>query len=423
MRSTTFVKKDFIAKGSFGRVYEVDMETEDGATQKAATKKMDVNRTGIPTLIEPVIMSSISHPHIARCIDCRAHDSALYIMQPLAEDNMHAHRSRHEMPLPQLCEWAHALVSAVDALHRARVVHCDIKCDNILVVQGQPRLADFSLACVQVEEDQTFTHDVCTINFRPPENLLGKRWGPKLDVWSLGCALYEMAYGSYLIASQASHERGPKGEDRTGKKTRMRQRTLMAVMSWGRFLKKRRPHSRLPSVSSLRDDYTPVSVPVEFDAPQLSAFNDLLFQMLQLVPEDRLSARQALRHPFFAGLRPSPGQLRVPLYRDLSQPEANRTNHYFMRYTDDDERRSIVQTAARRLFSLCDAIKINEPAKVAACCWIACKVYFGGPPEVLEKYEESKLRRLLLFSDPNPHQVLSAERLICNALGFCLLVL
>lgn len=421
MSVTRFVKRDFIAKGSFGRVYTADMETEEG-TKPIATKKMSVNRTGIPTLIEPVIMSSIVHPHLADCIDCRAQESALYVMQPLAESNMHVHRQRHDLPLPQLREWAHALVSAVDALHRSRVIHCDIKCDNILVVGGQPRLADFSLACVQVEEGQTFIHDVCTINFRPPENLLGKRWNSKLDMWSLGCALFEMAYGKYLFAPQVVHERNRKVEDEAGKR-RVRQRSLMAVMSWGRFLKGRRPQTRLPSVTGMREDYTPVSIPAEFEAPELEEFNDLLFQMLVLMPEDRISAKQALHHPFFSGLRPPSGHVRVPLYRDLSPQESNRTGRYFLRYTDDDDRRAVVQTAARRLFSLCDAVKISEPVKVAVCCWIACKVYFGGPPEVLEKYEASKSRGLLSYSDPNPHQVLSGERLVCNALGFCLFVL
>lgn len=422
MRSTRFVKGDFIAKGSFGRVYASDMESDEGERQKVAIKKMAVARTGIPTLIEPVIMSSVAHPHVAGCIDCRAQDSALYIMQPLASSNLHAHRQYHDLPLPQLRDWAFSLVAAVDALHRARVIHCDIKCDNILVVDGQLRLADFSLACVQVEEGQTFTHDVCTINFRPPENLLGKRWGPKLDVWSLGCSLFEMAYGKYLFASQVVHERNRKVEDEAGK-IRVRQRSLMAVMSWGRFLQGRRPQTRLPSVAFSREDYTPVSIPAEFDAPELAVFNDLLFQMLQLVPEDRISAKQALRHPFFTGLAAPTGHLRVPLFRDLSAPETNRTARYFVRYTDDDERRPLVQTAARRLFSLCDAVKLAEPVKVAVCCWIASKVYFGGPPEVLEKYEASKARGLLSYTDPNPHQVLSGERLVCNALGFCLLVL
>lgn len=65
------------------------------------------------------------------------------------------------------------------------------KCD----FRGEVKLGDFGLARLWSAEDRQrpYTNKVITLWYRPPELLLGEeRYGPSVDVWSMGCILGEL---------------------------------------------------------------------------------------------------------------------------------------------------------------------------------------------------------------------------------------
>lgn len=101
---------------------------------------------------------------------------------------------------------AEQMFSALKYIHENGCLHRDIKSQNILVYNTDtaPRfvLADFGLArgCHISLKDNSFTHEVVSLWYRPPELLLGSiTYGPGIDVWSLGCVLYEVATGTDLF--------------------------------------------------------------------------------------------------------------------------------------------------------------------------------------------------------------------------------
>jgi len=85
--------------------------------------------------------------------------------------------------------------------HKARLLHLDVKCKNVLISQGGPHskivLCDFS-TCEQLPVGKPAQRMYCTLNYRPPEFLV-PTVVPKCliaaaaDWWSLGCLVWEVA--------------------------------------------------------------------------------------------------------------------------------------------------------------------------------------------------------------------------------------
>lgn len=99
------------------------------------------------------------------------------------------------------------MLVAVKTVHRAKIVHCDLKPANFLLVQGSLKLIDFGISKA-INNDTTHIvrdNQMGTLNYMSPEALqestTGRGGGGMIkigrasDVWSLGCILYEMTYG------------------------------------------------------------------------------------------------------------------------------------------------------------------------------------------------------------------------------------
>jgi hypothetical protein len=90
-----------------------------------------------------------------------------------------------------------AVLGALEAAHRAGVLHRDVKPDNILLGENdRVVLSDFGIAQVEGEQGLTETGGfVGSPEFIAPERVLGQRPGPASDLWSLGVVLYAAVEG------------------------------------------------------------------------------------------------------------------------------------------------------------------------------------------------------------------------------------
>lgn len=88
----------------------------------------------------------------------------------------------------------HQLLDAIAYCHLNRILHRDLKPQNLLVNdEGHVKLGDFGLARCFHLPMRGYTHEVITLWYRAPEILLGaKYYGTAVDVWSLGCIHAEM---------------------------------------------------------------------------------------------------------------------------------------------------------------------------------------------------------------------------------------
>lgn len=85
--------------------------------------------------------------------------------------------------------------------HKRRVLHRDVKPQNLLISEvGELKLADFGLARAKSVPSHTYSHEVVTLWYRPPDVLLGStEYSTSLDMWGVGCIFVEMITGMAIF--------------------------------------------------------------------------------------------------------------------------------------------------------------------------------------------------------------------------------
>ncbi|XP_064487237.1 dual specificity tyrosine-phosphorylation-regulated kinase 2-like [Ornithodoros turicata] len=99
-------------------------------------------------------------------------------------------------------KFAHSLLQCLDALHRNRIIHCDLKPENVLLKQqGRSgiKVIDFGSSCF--EHQRVYTY-IQSRFYRAPEVILGAKYGMPIDMWSLGCILAELLTGYPLLPGE-----------------------------------------------------------------------------------------------------------------------------------------------------------------------------------------------------------------------------
>uniref|UniRef100_A0A8C9FZ76 Protein kinase domain-containing protein n=1 Tax=Pavo cristatus TaxID=9049 RepID=A0A8C9FZ76_PAVCR len=82
-----------------------------------------------------------------------------------------------------------------------KVLHRDLKPQNLLINEkGELKLADFGLARAKSVPTKTYSNEVVTLWYRPPDVLLGSsEYSTQIDMWGVGCIFFEMASGRPLF--------------------------------------------------------------------------------------------------------------------------------------------------------------------------------------------------------------------------------
>lgn len=398
----TIIKK--LGKGGYSNVYHC---RELSTGRDLAVKQLQADDRGIPAVMEANIMKGVCHQHLASAEAVIADGRNLFIFQRKARCDLgRLTRSEQHLPSPYLLRhWAFALVQAIACLHQRNIVHADIKASNILVFDeevspGVPliKLADFNLAYKMRSSRLNFR--ICTCTHRPLEVWLGQDWDLSVDIWSLGCTLFEMAYGAYLFPYQG-------WEDETVPKWLLRDRFVACLENFSQ--KGPSGIQRIPfSYKAENVKYVDFQLPKNFYHPNYTVFNGLLLSMLRFNPSERPKIGAILTHPYFHGL------VKVG-YQMVSAPEeplsSKREQRYLMQIKEFTNNPEVIDVG----FSLIRKIQHlrfrypgydDDKLRILGCYWLANKLILRRPPGL--PYPTGILHRI--------------ERKICEYLSYCLVV-
>ncbi|NWX60940.1 CDK18 kinase, partial [Promerops cafer] len=92
--------------------------------------------------------------------------------------------------------------------HGRKILHRDLKPQNLLINErGELKLADFGLARAKSVPTKTYSNEVVTLWYRPPDVLLGStEYSTPIDMWGVGCIHYEMVTGRPMFPGSTVKE-------------------------------------------------------------------------------------------------------------------------------------------------------------------------------------------------------------------------
>jgi cyclin-dependent kinase 2 len=284
-----FTRIEKIGEGAYGVVYRAK-EISTGEMVALKRIRLDSEQDGVPStaIREISLLKELQHVNIVKLLDIIHADNKLFLVfEYLNQDlkkYMELYTVKNGLPLPLVKSYLYQLLRGLSYCHTNCILHRDLKPQNLLLSSdGLIKLADFGLARAFGVPIRTFTHEVVTLWYRPPEILLGcKYYSTEVDIWSLGAIFSEMATHKVLFKGDSEIDQ------------------LFQIF---RILGT--PDDEMwPDVSKLPDykDSFP-----KWSRQPLSNLNsqlnidglDLLSKMLTYRPEDRITAKMALTHPFF----------------------------------------------------------------------------------------------------------------------------
>jgi eukaryotic-like serine/threonine-protein kinase len=144
-------------------------------------------------------VARLNHPHIVTVIDAGEDDGAPYIVFEYVPGETLKDRIRAvgRLPVPEAVAYAIEIGRALSCAHAHRLVHRDVKPQNVLIdPDGRAKVTDFGIARSMEAKGLTATGRVLgTTDYVSPEQALGHQVTEQSDIYSLGIVLYEMLTG------------------------------------------------------------------------------------------------------------------------------------------------------------------------------------------------------------------------------------
>ncbi|CAK85489.1 unnamed protein product (macronuclear) [Paramecium tetraurelia] len=290
-----YQKLEKIGEGTYGLVYKAK-DNQTGEIVALKKIRMDHEDEGVPStaIREISLLKEVQHPNIVPLKDVVYDESRLYLIFDFVDLDLKKYmESVPQLDRVQVKKFIHQMLQALNYCHQNRVIHRDLKPQNILVdiKQQNTQIADFGLARAFGLPLKTYTHEVITLWYRAPEILLGQRqYSTPVDIWSLGCIFAEMAQKRPLFCGDSEIDQLFK---------------IFKIMGTPK-------ESTWPGVSTLPDFKstfprwpTPTNPAATLgrDITNLCPLGlDLLAKMIVYDPYARITAEEALKHAYFDDL-------------------------------------------------------------------------------------------------------------------------
>lgn len=392
---TRFLRE--LGRGASGVVYET---LSPGNSTTKAVKMIPFGDRGLPCPLEVAIMSSIRHPHLTSAELAAVYGDKLFIVTRQADCDLASHvrlaKNGHPVFGEQLRKWTWQLTSALLCLHAENIIHTDVKTANVLLYGDDLKLGDFTIATrAKTSNGRLIRHflRLGTARYRAPEvrRKCREGWSTPADLWSLGCTLYEVAYGRPFFPTRtrirkARDDRKEEKEREERDKEHMEKELDDLIDQWRHKRAQGKVAAYFPQGEQTRD------------------FNDLLIRLLDCDQFTRATAESCMAHPYLAGM----GRPNYEVSRVVCETSAKRTSRGPLDCETSAKRTAESHSWIERLLSYVRELNLDESLKAEACQSLVDKMNHKHPD-----YED--------MDEEERGELIAAEVRVCEYLDWHLL--
>nr|XP_002738242.1 PREDICTED: cyclin-dependent kinase 17-like [Saccoglossus kowalevskii] len=283
----TYTKLDKLGEGTYATVFKGKSKLTDSLVALKEIRLEHEEGAPCTAIREVSLLKELKHANIVTLHDIIHTPNALTLVFEYLEKDLKQYMDDcgNIMSMNNVMLFLYQLLRGLAYCHKSRVLHRDLKPQNLLINEkGELKLADFGLARAKSVPTKTYSNEVVTLWYRPPDVLLGStEYSTHIDMWGVGCIFYEMAAGRPLFPGSTVEDElhliwkllGTPTED-----------------TW-------------PGIS-FNDEFQSYSFPYYDPEPLINHSPridpdgiDLLKKLLQFEGINRISARDAMKHPFF----------------------------------------------------------------------------------------------------------------------------
>jgi mitogen-activated protein kinase 15 len=309
-----------LGKGAYGIVWRaVDRRTKQVVAVKKIFDAFQNSTDAQRTFREVMFLQSLKHDNIIKLLNVHRadNDKDIYLAFEFMETDLHAVIRAHILEDVHKQFIIYQLLRTLKYLHSAEILHRDMKPSNLLLNSDcLMKVADFGLArsILMLEKEQAakpiLTDYIATRWYRAPEILLGStKYTKGVDMWSVGCIIGELILEKPIFPGNSTINQlerivavvgRPSPQDLAATNSNFAEAMLDSV---GRIVPK------------TFQDLCPKASPEAID---------LMMSLMKFNPNERMSAEQALNHPYVAGFHNPRDEPSAPGPITISLPDDTR---------------------------------------------------------------------------------------------------
>ncbi|KAL1675502.1 kinase-like domain-containing protein [Schizophyllum commune] len=283
-----------LGEGTYATVYKGRSRTTN---EIVALKEIHLDaEEGTPStaIREISLMKELKHVNIVRLYDVIHTETKLTLIFEFCDGDLKRHMDQHgdrgALRPDVVRSFMYQLLKGTAFCHENQVLHRDLKPQNLLInSKGELKLGDFGLARAFGVPVNTFSNEVVTLWYRAPDVLLGSRtYSTSIDVWSCGCIFAEMIQGVPLF-------RGRDNQDQL-----LHIMRIIGTPSHEQLQKMQKDSPEIQLKTFPRYPKLPFQQFVPKASPEAI---DLLERLLKFDPAERITAADALSHPYFTNVQ------------------------------------------------------------------------------------------------------------------------